>query len=87
MNPKVICSLGNFSTKFFLADGKVGEMDKMPGITSVHGKPKEIIFLGNKILLLPLFHPAAIIYNQHLLPLWEKDMEVVKKIVADLERE
>ena len=87
MNPKVICSLGNYATKFFLAGGKVSEMDKMPGITSVHGKPKEINFLGNKILLLPLFHPAAIIYNQHLLPLWEKDMEVVKKIIRELEDE
>lgn len=83
IKPKVICSLGNYSTKFFLANGEVGHMDKMPGITSVHGKPKVIEFHGLTIQLLPLFHPAAIIYNQKLLPLWEKDMEIVKRIADE----
>ncbi len=83
IKPKVICSLGNYSTKFFFADGEVDKMDKMPGITSVHGKPKVIEFHGITIKLLPLFHPAAIIYNQKLLPLWEKDMEVVKQIADE----
>jgi uracil-DNA glycosylase family 4 len=79
MKPKVICSLGNYATKFFLALGDVEGMKKQPGITSVHGKPKEIEFFGLKIKLIPLFHPAAIIYKRDLLPLWEEDMEIVKK--------
>lgn len=83
IKPKVICSLGNYSTKFFLADGDVDKMKSMPGITAVHGKPRRIEFEGLKIILLPLFHPAALIYNQKLLPEWEKDIEVVKGIVAD----
>jgi len=29
-----------------------------------------------------LFHPAAIIYNQSLKSEWEKDMEIVKKEIA-----
>jgi len=84
IKPKVICSLGNYSTKFFFADGDVDKMDKMPGITSVHGKEKIIEFHGLTIKLLPLFHPAAIIYNQKLLPLWEKDMEIVKRIANEI---
>src|SRR3989344_5833552 len=60
IKPKVICSLGNYATKFFLADGDVDKMDEMPGITAVHGKVKEIDFKGMKIKLIPLFHPAAI---------------------------
>ena len=83
IKPKVICSLGNYSTKFFLADGDVDLMVKQPGITSVHGKVKHINFRGLKIKLIPLFHPAAIIYNQSLLPLWKADMDVVKKEIAD----
>ena len=79
INPKIICSLGNYATKFFLANGNVDKMNDMPGITSVHGKTKLIDFKGLKIKLIPLFHPAAIIYNQKLLPLWEQDMEIVKK--------
>lgn len=78
IKPKVICSLGNYSTKFFLADGNVDNMNKMPGITQVHGKVKEMEFHGLKIKLIPLFHPAAIIYNRNLMDLWEKDMEIVK---------
>jgi DNA polymerase len=83
MKPKVICSLGNYATKFFLADGNVDLMEKQPGITSVHGKVRKIEFLGLKIKLIPLFHPAAIIYKQALLPLWEKDMETVKKEIQE----
>lgn len=78
IKPKVICSLGNYATKFFLADGHVDAMKDMPGITQVHGKVKEIEFLGMKIRLIPLFHPAAIIYNRALIGEWEKDIEIVK---------
>ena len=78
IKPKIICSLGNYSTKFFLADGNVEDMEKMPGITQIHGKIKEIGFHGLKIKLIPLFHPAAIIYKRELIDLWEKDMEIVK---------
>jgi uracil-DNA glycosylase len=78
IKPKVICSLGNYATKFFLAEGKVELMNSQQGITSVHGKMKNISIGGQKIKLIPLFHPAAIIYNRNLLPLWEADMEIVK---------
>jgi len=83
--PKVICSLGNYATKFFLANGKVDRMDEQPGITSVHGKVRIMEFEGLRIKLIPLFHPAAIIYNQSLKGEWEKDMEVVKKEIAQKE--
>jgi len=82
IKPKVICSLGNFSTKFFMADGNVDKMDEVQGITQLHGKVKIIDFHGLKIKLIPLFHPAAIIYNRNLINFWEKDMEVVKKEIS-----
>jgi len=78
IKPKVICSLGNYSTKFFFAKGNIDEMNSMPGITQVHGKIKTIEFNGLTIKLIPLFHPAAMIYNRNLTEFWEKDMEVVK---------
>jgi len=83
MKPKVVCSLGNYATKFFLSGGDVDLMKKMPGITSVHGEIKDIEMDGLKFKLIPLFHPAAIIYNRtKLTPLWEEDMEIVKKICS-----
>jgi len=82
MKPIVVCSLGNYSTKFFLANGFVEKMKEQLGITSLHGKVREMDFMGLKIKLIPLFHPAAIIYNQKLKPLWEEDMEIVKKEIG-----
>ena len=79
MKPKIICSLGNYATKFFLAKTNVDEMKNQIGITQVHGKVQEIEIKGMKIKLIPLFHPAAIIYRRHLEPEWLKDMEIVKK--------
>ena len=83
IKPKVVCSLGNYATKFFLANGIVEDMEKQSSITQVHGKVKEINFKGLQIKLITLFHPAAIIYNQKLLPLWEQDMEIVKKVIKE----
>ncbi|MBT3394912.1 uracil-DNA glycosylase [archaeon] len=78
MRPEVICSLGNYATKFFLALGKVDKMKSQPGISKVHGKPKNIEIDGIKIKLIPLFHPAAIIYNRSLINEWKKDLEIIK---------
>ncbi len=82
IRPKVVCSLGNHATKFFLAGFKPEGMETQPGITQVHGKPREMEFEGIRFILIPLFHPAAIIYNQRLIPLWEHDMEVVKEAIG-----
>jgi len=90
MKPKVVCSLGNYATKFFLAKGDIDKMGKQIGITQVHGKAQDIEMKFKeeegegvsvmKFKLIPLFHPAAIIYNRNkLTPLWEEDMEIVKQ--------
>jgi DNA polymerase len=86
MKPKVVCSLGNYATKFFLSGGDVGGMKKQPGISQIHGEAREIEIDGVRFNLIPLFHPAAIIYNRtKLTPLWEADMEVVKKCLSSFE--
>ncbi|MBC8435163.1 uracil-DNA glycosylase [archaeon] len=79
MKPEVVCSLGNYATKFFLAGYDVEKMKKQKQISEVHGKVQEIEVNGLKIKLIPLFHPAAIIYNRKLLPLWEEDLNFIKK--------
>jgi len=78
IKPKVVCSLGNYATKFFLSGGDIDSMKNMPGITSVHGKVKDIEISGVRFRLIPLFHPAAIVYRRSLIEDWEKDMEIVK---------
>ena len=79
IKPKIVCSLGNYATKFFLSGGDVEKMKKQPGITSIHGKMRDIKINGLTFCLIPLFHPAAIIYNRtKLTPLWESDLKIVK---------
>lgn len=82
LKPRVVCSLGNYATKFFLAGLNPEKMDEQPGITNVHGKIREMEFEGVRFKLIPLFHPAAIIYNRKLIPLWEADLEIVKKEIG-----
>lgn len=82
MQPKVICSLGNFATKLVLSRFEVDTMEDVGGITTLHGKVQTLQWEGMTFTLVPLFHPAAIIYNRKLLPLWEQDMRIVKEIVV-----
>ena len=84
IKPRIVCSLGNYATKFFLAGGDVGAMAGQPGITSVHGRVQDCEVGDVKFKLIPLFHPAAIIYNRtKLTPLWEEDMQKVKDFLRD----
>lgn len=85
IRPKVVCSLGNYATKFFLSGCDVEGMKSQPGITNVHGKVRMIEVEGLKIKLIPLFHPAAIIYNRALIGEWEKDMGIVKGEISQKE--
>lgn len=51
IEPKVVCTLGNFATK--LLSGSPA------GITKVRGTPQVHDLGGRTVFLLPLFHPAA----------------------------
>jgi uracil-DNA glycosylase len=51
IEPRVVCTLGNFATK--LLSGNPA------GITKVRGAPQVHEFGGRTVFLLPLFHPAA----------------------------
>lgn len=51
IEPTVICTLGNFSTKLLRRSNE--------GITRVHGQPQEQELGGRNVWLYPLFHPAA----------------------------
>ncbi|HMS50569.1 MAG TPA: uracil-DNA glycosylase [Candidatus Saccharibacteria bacterium] len=54
IQPVVVVTLGRHSMEAFLPEQKISQ---------IHGDPKRITFLGQKIVILPLFHPAAALYN------------------------
>jgi DNA polymerase len=65
IEPKVVATLGNFATK--LLSGKP------TGITRVHGAEQETRLGGRRVLLYPLYHPAAALYTPAMLKVLEDD--------------
>src|SRR4029077_14558440 len=55
IEPKVVATLGNFATK--LLSGRP------LGITRVHGQEQQTTIGGRRVLLYPLYHPAAALYT------------------------
>ena len=74
IEPRVICSLGNFSTKLLRGD--------TAGITRVHGRP-EVITLGRRrVRLYPIFHPAAALYTPRMLETLREDFSRLPELLA-----
>jgi uracil-DNA glycosylase len=74
IEPSVICSLGNFSTKLLRGDPT--------GITRLHGQP-EVIELGSRaVRLYPIFHPAAALYTPRMLETLREDFSRLPELLA-----
>ncbi len=74
IEPSVICSLGNFSTKLLRGDPT--------GITRLHGRP-EIIELGRRaVRLYPIYHPAAALYTPRMLETLREDFARLPELLA-----
>jgi len=75
LDPRIICPLGRFSAKYILE--RYGF--DMESITKVHGK----IYKADKILILPMYHPAAALYHQYLKEELRKSFNVLKNIIEE----
>jgi DNA polymerase len=77
IQPKVVATLGNFATK--LLSGKP------LGITRVHGQPQEVTLGGSRVLLYPLYHPAAALYTPSMLKVLEEDFARIPRLLERAE--
>lgn len=75
IEPKVVITLGRHSMEYFLPGLKIGQ---------VHGQPKRIQFGDHKIVIIPLFHPAAALYNGGLRQTLIDDFLRVPEIIAKI---
>lgn len=66
IQPKIIATLGNYSTKFVLAHFQVKDMKKIAGISTLHGEAVDLEIDGMTFKVIPLYHPAAMLYNPRL---------------------
>jgi uracil-DNA glycosylase len=74
IEPSVICTLGNFSTKLLRGDPT--------GITRLHGRP-EMITLGRRAArLYPIYHPAAALYTPRMLETLREDFLRLPELLA-----
>lgn len=82
IRPEVICTLGNFATKFVLSHFNTGNMKYVDGITKLHGRVQNLNVEGMEFKVIPLYHPAAILYRRQLQPEMEKDFQTVSENIS-----
>ena len=74
IQPRVICTLGNFATKLLRGEPV--------GISRLHGQA-EIITIGQRaVRLYPLYHPAAALYTRSLLETLRADVARLPALLA-----
>ena len=74
IQPRVVATLGNFATK--LLSGKP------TGITRVHGQDQQVTLGGNRVLLYPLYHPAAALYTPAMLKVLQEDFRRIPELMG-----
>jgi len=72
IKPRVVVTLGRHSMEYFLPGKKIGE---------VHGQPEYIQLGNNKLMIVPLYHPAAALYNGSLRATLINDFNSILKII------
>jgi DNA polymerase len=74
IEPRVVCSLGNFSTKLLRGDPT--------GITRLHGR-EEVRRIGpRRVRLFPIYHPAAALYTPKMLDILREDFHRLPALLA-----
>ena len=74
IEPNVVCTLGNFSTKLLRAD--------TTGISRLHGR-EEVRPIGPRsVRLYPLYHPAAALYTPSMLETLRSDFHRIPELLA-----
>jgi uracil-DNA glycosylase family 4 len=76
IQPKVIAPLGRHGMEFFLPGVKIGD---------IHGQPQTIELDGRKIVIMPLYHPAAALYNARLRQTLIDDFLKVPSVIQQIE--
>ena len=81
IKPKVIVTLGNYATKFVLAHFDPAKMKTVTGITALHGRAQDLTVDGFSCKVVPIYHPAAMLYNPRIRESFEADFAVIAKIL------
>ncbi len=78
IEPRIIGCLGNFSTRYIME--KFGLKNKVQGISKIHGQVFITPVSQGSLKIVPLYHPATVIYNVNMRSVLEKDFLMLKNI-------
>jgi DNA polymerase len=73
IEPIVICTLGNFSTKLLRGD--------TTGISRLHGREERLVIGHRAVRLYPLYHPAAALYTPSTLEALRGDFHRIPELL------
>src|SRR3989344_6973036 len=79
IRPKVIVTLGRFSTRYILE--KFGLPEVSQSISILHGKAINAKVGFGPCVIVPLYHPAVVLYSANSRKILEKDFEVLKRFI------
>lgn len=75
IKPKLVVTLGRHSMEYFLPGQK---------ISAIHGEPKRVQFGERKQVILPLYHPAAALYNGGQRQMLKDDFARIPEILKQI---
>ena len=74
IEPRVICTLGNFATKLLREDPT--------GISRLHGRAEVRELGGRSVRIFPIYHPAAALYTPRMLETLREDFARLPGLLA-----
>lgn len=77
IQPKIVVTLGRHSMEYFIPGAKISE---------VHGQPRQVKWGESEITIVPLYHPAAALYNGGMRSTLVQDFNELPKIIDNLNK-
>ncbi len=71
IRPQIIVTLGRFSLNKFLPEAKISQ---------VHGQPQKISWQGIKLTIVPMYHPASVLYRRNLEKTLKEDIKLLRTL-------
>lgn len=78
IQPRVVVTLGRHAGMSFIPDLQIGRD---------HGRPRRVTLHGRKLLVVPLYHPAAALYNGGLRQTLIDDVVRLPSLIAQFDAE
>jgi len=74
VKPKFVITLGRHAASYILSKAGV----EIESIAKIHGKVYEASLLGFEVFIIPVYHPAAALYNAKYKDELDKDFQILK---------